>query len=287
MRQDWTPMNRRQFLVSSAVMLGAATIKVSPQAKKRPLGVQLYTVRKQARKHLPAVLASIREIGYEEIETYWDVYSRPAAELKRLINDHGLRVPSGHFNYDGLEAKLDYAATLGVGYIICPMLPKTMQISLDGFKQAADQFNKWGEKIKGMGLRFGFHNHNYEFRKLGNITGFEVLMSRTDPSLMCLEMDCYWITQAGHDPLEMLKTYGSRIQLLHLKDRKPGFPTSQKLDKRAEHFTPAGTGTINWKSILPAAQQNGIEHMFVEQDSSDIPPIESVRIAYKNLQPLL
>ncbi len=104
---------------------------------------------------------------------------------------------------------------------------------------------------------------------------------------MCLEMDCYWITQAGRDPLEMFKTYGSRIQLLHLKDRKPGFPTSQKLDKHAEHFTPVGTGTIDWKSILAAAQQNGIEHMFVEQDSADIPPLEAAGISYKNLQPLL
>jgi sugar phosphate isomerase/epimerase len=280
-------MNRRQFLISSGVVLGAAAMKVSAQTKIRPLGIQLYTVRKQAKKHLPDVLAAIREIGYEEVETYWDVYSRPAGELQRLINDHGLRVPSGHFDYDGLEGKLDYAATLGISYLVCPMLPKKMQTSLDGFKQAADQFNKWGEKINGMGMRFGFHNHNYEFANWGTTTGFDVLMSRTDPNLMCLEMDCYWITQAGRDPLEMLKTYGSRIQLLHLKDRKPGFPTSQKLDKRAEHFTPVGTGTIDWKGILAAARQNGTDHMFVEQDSADIPPIEAVRLSYRNLQPLL
>ena len=267
--------------------MGAAAMNVSAQTKKRALGIQLYTVRKQARKDLPGVLAAIRKIGYDEVETYWDVYSRPAAELKRLINDHGLSVPSGHFNYDGLAGKLDYAATLGVQYLVCPMLPKKMQTSLDGFTQAADQFNKWGEKIKSMGMRFVFHNHNYEFASLGNTTGFDVLMSRTDPNLMCLEMDCYWITQAGRDPLEMLKTYSGRIQLLHLKDRKPGFATSQTLDKHAEHFTPVGTGTIDWKSILAAAQQNGIEHMFVEQDSADTSPLEAVGISHKNLQPLL
>jgi sugar phosphate isomerase/epimerase len=280
-------MNRRQFLISSGVVLGAAALKVSAQTKTRPLGVQLYTVRKQAKNDLPGILKAVREIGYEEVETYWDVYTRPAAELKRLINDHGLRVPSGHFNYDGLEGKLDYAAALGVQYMVCPMIPEKMRTSADGFKQAADQFNKWGEKIKSMGMRFVFHNHNYEFASLESTTGFDVLMSRTDPNLMCLEMDCYWITQAGRNPLEMLKTYGSRIQLLHLKDRKPGFATSQKLGKPAEHFTPVGTGTIDWKGILAAAQQNGIEHMFVEQDSSDIPPLEAVRISYKNLQPLL
>lgn len=280
-------MNRRQFLVSSGVMLGAAALKVSGQTAKRPLGVQLYTLRKQAKKDLPGVLKAVRDIGYDEVETYWDIYNRPAAELKRLINDHGLRIPSGHFNYDGLESKLEYAAGLGVTYIICPMLPEKKRTSLDDFKQAADQFNKWGEKIKSMGMRFGFHNHNYEFHTIGNTTGFATLMSGTDPNLMCWEMDCYWITQAGLNPLDMFKTYGERIQLLHLKDRKPGFPTSQKLNKSAEHFTPAGTGTIDWKSILTAAQENGIEHMFMEQDSGDIPQLEAVRVAYKNLQSLL
>src|SRR5215831_4766121 len=92
-------MNRRQFLISSGVMLSAAAMRMSAQEKKRPLGVQLYTVRKQAKKDLTGVLAAIREIGYQEVETYWDVYNRPAAELKRLINDHGLAIPSGHFDY--------------------------------------------------------------------------------------------------------------------------------------------------------------------------------------------
>lgn len=280
-------INRRAFVFSSIALLGYAATKSFAQSMKRPLGVQLYTVRKQVKHHLPDTLAAIQQIGYQEVETYWNIYSHPAAELKRMINDHGLRVPSGHFDHKGLEGKLDYAATLGVDYIICPMLPKRMWTSSDGFKQAADQFNKWGEKIKGMGMRFGFHNHNYEFRRFGETTGFDILLSRTDPTMMCLEMDCYWITQAGQDPLQMLKTLGNRIQLLHLKDRKAGFPTSQTLNKQAEHMTPVGTGTIDGKNILAAAQQNGVAHMFVEQDSGDLPPLEELRISYKNLQPLL
>ncbi len=266
-------MNRREFLVSSMAVLGtAATTRwvaaswaqaAGSEGKKRPLGVQLYTVRKQAEKDLPGVLAAIQKIGYEEVETYWDVYTHPAAELKRMINDHGLRVPSGHFNYDGLEGKLDYAAALGLEYMICPMLPKKMWKSL------------------------GFHNHNYEFRDLGNATtGFDTLMSHTDPSLVCWEMDCYWITQAGRDPIEMFKALGNRIEMLHLKDRKPGFPPSQKMNKAAEHFTPAGTGTIDWKSILAVAQTNGVRHMFMEQDSGGV-PLENVAPAYKNLEAML
>lgn len=256
-------------------------------ALSRPLGVQLYTVPHQAEKHLPDVLAAIREIGYEEVETYGDIYSLPAAELKRLIHDHGLRVPSGHFDYGQIESKLQYAAALGVDWVICPDLPESMWTSLDGFRQGADQFNQWGEQIRAMGMRFGFHNHNYEFRRFGDTTGFDVLISRTDPNLVSLEMDCYWIVQAGQDPLQMFSHLGGRIKMLHLKDRKPGHKLSLKPNRSSMHMTPAGTGTINWKAILEAAQRNGVQHLFVEQDEGDLPPLEELRISYRNLQPLL
>ena len=152
------------------------------------------------------------------------------------------------------------------------MLPKDMWTSADGFKKAAEQFNKWGEQaIHSMGMQFGFHNHNYEFQKFGNTTGFDILTKTADPKLVCLEMDCYWITQAGQDPVAMLKKYGSRIQLLHLKDRMPGFPTSQMLGPDAEHITEVGSGTINWKAVLETAEQTGVKHYFVERDNGKHP----------------
>jgi len=279
-------INRREFLISSVAVLGWAQRALAADTP-RPLGVQLYTVRREVKRHLPDLLAAIRQMGYEEVETYWNVYTHPAAELKRRISDHGLRAPSGHFDYDKIESSFDYAAALGVEYIVCPMLPKPMWTSLDGFKRAADQLNHWGEQIQRMRMRFCFHNHNYEFRRFGDTTGFDVLMSRTDPNLVGLEMDCYWITQAGQDPLQMFSRLGNRIKLLHLKDRKPGYPPSQQMNRKAEHMTPVGTGTINWKAILEAAQQNGVQHLFVEQDSGDLPPLEELKISYKNLQPLL
>lgn len=276
-------ITRREFLISSVAVLGsAATVSFAAEEPRR-LGVQLYTVRHQAQRDLPSVLSSIRQIGYTDVETYWNIYSHPAAELKRMIEDHGLHAPSGHFDYDGLESKIDYASALSFEYVICPMLPKKMWQSLDGFKQAADQFNKWGERIKRQGMRFGFHNHNYEFRRFGDTTGYEALVSGTDPNLVFFELDCYWITQAGLDPIQMLDKLGNRVKLLHLKDRKPGFPTSQEMNKKAEHFTPVGTGTIQWKEILVAARPHGIEHMFVEQDSGDTTPLDELRTSYKNL----
>ncbi len=282
-------LNRREFIqfsLTAAASLSAARLLA---AERPALGVQLYTVRQDAARDLPAVLASVRQIGYTEVETYWDIYNHPAAELRRMIADHGLSVPSGHFDYQGLESKIEYAKILGVEYVICPMLPESMWFTLDGYKQAADQFNRWGEQIRQAGMQFGFHNHNYEFRRFEDTTGkdttgFETLMKRCDPKLVCIEMDCYWITQAGLDPLQMFRQYGDRVQLLHLKDRKPGFPATQIKDAAAEHFTEVGAGTIHWPEILAAARKNAVKHMFVERDSGDLPAMESLRISFRNLQ---
>ncbi|MGC2265276.1 MAG: sugar phosphate isomerase/epimerase, partial [Candidatus Acidiferrales bacterium] len=283
---------RREFLKFSLAGAGAlaagklARGAAAPSAH-RPLGVQLYTVRDAAERDLPGVLAAVRKIGYREVETYWNVYTHPAVELRRMITDHGLRVPSGHFDYDGLESKIDYAKTLGVQYMICPMLPEKMWNELDGYKSAAAQLNVWGEKVQKAGMQLGFHNHNYEFKRFGGTTGFATLMNETDAKLVCLEMDCYWIVEAGEDPLKMMERYSNRIKEIHLKDRKSGFPTSQVKDAAAEHFTEVGSGTIHWKPILAAAEKLGIKHFYVERDSGDLPPLESLRISFEYLQPLM
>ena len=281
-------LTRRDFIrSSSATLCSLAASRFSFASAAPPVGVQLYTVRDEAEKNLPRLLQEIRAIGYNYVETYWNVYTHPAKELRRMILDAGLGVPSGHFDYDGLDGKFDYAKQLGVQYIVCPMLPQSMWGSLEGFEKAADQFNRWGERARSMDMRFAFHNHNYEFRRFGQTTGFETLVKRTDPKLVCFEMDCYWITQAGEDPVAMMNKLGGRIRMLHLKDRKSGFPTSQEKNDAAEHFTEVGNGTIDWKKILVAARRNGIAYQFVEQDHCDRPPIESLRISYRNVVELI
>ncbi|MGZ4813760.1 MAG: sugar phosphate isomerase/epimerase family protein [Terriglobales bacterium] len=256
-------------------------------AIRKPIGVQLYTVRDQAEKDLPGVLKVIQGIGYQEVEPYWNIYNHPAKELKQMLADHGLTAASGHFDYEGLDTKFDYAQELGLTYMTCPMLPKSMWNSLDDFKKAADQFNKWGAQAKKRKMKFAFHNHNYEFKQFGNTNGFDTLLKGTDPKLVWFEMDCYWITQAGRDPVKMMDEHSGRIKMLHLKDRKPGFPASQSLDQAAMHFTEVGNGALNWKAILVAAEKNKIEHMFVEEDFCERPPLESLRISYNNLQKMM
>src|SRR5689334_11942728 len=199
-------LSRRRFLAASIGSIASALVtRAAFAASHRRLGVQLYTVRQQAESDLPGILKQIRAIGYDEVETYWNVYSHPAKELRQMVTDAGLTAPSGHFDYAGLPAKLEYGRELGVRYVICPMLPENMRDSLDGFKRAADNFNQWGERARTIGMRFGFHNHNYEFRRFGPTNGFQTLVTHTDPKLVCFEMDCYWITQAGEDPVAMLE----------------------------------------------------------------------------------
>jgi sugar phosphate isomerase/epimerase len=282
-------VTRRNFLKPSAAALPALALqdKSGFPTVHQPLGVQLYTVRKLAEANLPAVLKQIRAVGYQEVETYWNVYTHPAKELRHMIDDAGLSVPSGHFDYSGLDGKFDYAQQLGLNWMVCPMLPESQRSSWEGFRAAAKQFNEWGKRASDMGMRFAFHNHDYEFKSLNGKLGYDVLLEETDPTLVYYEMDCYWVAQSGNDPVEMLHRLGRRVRMLHLKDRKPGFPPSNDMSESSSHFTEVGHGSIDWKAILDTAHGLGIEYYFVEQDETPGNPIASIRSSYQYLRTLI
>jgi sugar phosphate isomerase/epimerase len=279
-------LTRREFLGSATAAAAAvATLEPTAFAKNadRPLGVQLYTVRSIIESDVPGTLAAIRKIGYSTVETYAAEYKMPAKDLRQAIVDAGLTAPSGHFGYADFGTRLDYAKELGLEYIVCSSIPGTIANSADGYKKAAEQYNAWGEQAKKVGLKFGFHNHDMEFKDYGGVTGFDVLIENTDPALVQWQMDCYWVAQAGRDPVEMLRKYGKRMQSLHLKDRKPGFPPSTDTGPGAAHFTEIGTGTLDWATILRLADKDHIPYMYVEQDQVERPPLESLQISYTNL----
>lgn len=246
--------------------------------------MQLFTVRHQAEQDLPAVLGQIHEIGYQEVEAYGGLYTHSAASLRHMILEAGLRVPSGHFDYRTLDTQFNYAQELGLSWIVCPAITPSLWGSLDGFRTAAKQFNAWGQRARQMGMRFAFHNHDYEFRPFNGKTGYEVLVDDTDPQLVFFEIDCYWAVQAGHDPLRMMERMGPRVKMLHLKDRAPGFPISYEMNQAAAHFVPVGSGTIDWKAILAEGKRIGVEHYFVEQDETAGPPINALRESYRYLR---
>jgi sugar phosphate isomerase/epimerase len=289
MRGELKVQTRREFLGSAAVGLAALGMEPLAFAKEtdRPLGVQLYTVRSLVGNDFPGTLRAIRKIGYRNVETYVAEYKMSAKELRAAIVDAGLTVPSAHFGYNDFDSRFEFAKELGAECVVCSMVPLTIANSADGYKRGAEQYNVWGAKAKSMGLRFGFHNHNVEFHEFGGITGLEILLENTDPSLVQWQMDCYWVAQAGRDPVAMIRKYGHRIQSFHVKDRKPGAPVTLETGPDSAYFTEVGDGTLDWKSILRLANQDHVPYLFVEQDQTNRPPLESLQISYTNLVKLL
>jgi sugar phosphate isomerase/epimerase len=279
-------LTRRRFLEFAATALPGFALVLEAQARF-PIGLQLSTLNAMAKADLAGTLKQIHSVGYQEVELTPVAYTLPPDQLRRVLAESGLKAPSGHFEYTDLSHQFEYAKALGLDWVVCPMLPKEQWTSIQGFRTAARQFNEWGKHAYDMGMRFAFHNHDYEFRRFGDVTGFDILIKETDPKLVFLEMDCYWVTQAGFDPVDMLHQLGRRVRMLHIKDRKAGFPASNDMSASSAHFTEVGTGGIDWPHIIAAARKLQIEHYFIEQDHIDGPPIESVRTSYNYLRRIL
>ncbi len=284
-------MDRRAFVRLSALAAAAGCVVRTPMqawgaSSDMHYGVQLFMVRRQAVVDLAAVLQGIRQVGFTEIELYPVVYSHTAAELKKMVEDAGLTTPAAHFDYAGLEDKVEYGHGLGLKYFVCPMLPEAQWGTLAGFRQAAELFNRVGAKCKAAGMEFCFHNHCYEFRPMEGSTGFAELMQHTDAKLVKLEFDMYWLAQAGQNPLAMLKKYANRVRLVHMKDRVAGAPTGYDMGKVAEHFTELGKGSLTWTVLLAQAKAQGVRHAFLDQDETAGPVMESMRESFAYLKTL-
>lgn len=249
-------------------------------------GVQLYMFRRQATGDLKGVLKAIHDVGFAQVELYPIAYDRPAAELKRMVTDAGLGAVAGHFDYVGLASKLDYARDLGLKYYVCPMLPHDQWDSLAGFRKAAELFNEVGKGARKNGMQFVFHNHDYEFKSIEGSNGWTELMKHTDPALVKLELDMYWLTQAGQDPYAMLTKHADRVVLIHMKDRTPNAPVTYNMDKESEHFTDVGKGTIDWPKLLGQGRKQGVKYAFVDQDETAGPVVESLKASYGYLRTL-
>ncbi len=249
-------------------------------------GVQLFMFRRQATSDLAGVLRAVHDVGFTQIELYPIAYNRPAPELKKMVQDAGLGAVAGHFDYVGLADKLDYAHQLGMKYFVCPMLPHDQWSSLAGFRKAAELFNVVGKGAQERGMEFVFHNHDYEFKPIEGSNGWTELMKHTDPKLVKLEFDMYWLTQGGQDPAAMLAKYADRCVLVHMKDRTPHAPVTYNMDKESEHFTELGRGTIDWPKLLTQAKRQGIRYAFVDQDETAGPVAESLKVSFGYLRGL-
>ena len=281
---------RRDFLRISALAAGCV-LRFPEHAfamdadRKMIYGVQLFMVRRQAATDLAGILKQIHDVGFTQIELYPIAYTHSPSELKKIVADSGLGLVSGHFDYVGFESKVQYGKELGLKFMVCPMLPQDQWTSTAGFAKAAADFNRWGAAVRDAGMEFLFHNHCYEFKpQEGGVTGWETLMKNTDPKLVKMEFDMYWLTQAGQDPSAMLRKYADRARLIHLKDRKAGAATGFAMGPVAEHFTELGTGTIAWPALIEQAKQQGIRYAFLDQDETAGPVIASMKESFAYLK---
>ena len=295
----WT---RRHFLQNSSFALAAMTCLPASAAPVRgplgkPIGLQVYTVREAAAKDFAGTLKAIAGIGYGEVELAGQP-AQPAAEMRKLIADCGLAVPSMHTGMRDLqknaEQRIEYAKALGVQYLVCSF-PSTADsrsmpndsiasmMTLDDWKWNAEQLNRVGELARKAGVRCGYHNHNIEFRSYDGVIAFDELLRQTDPALVTIELDIAWVVTAGHDPVAYLRKHADRISLLHVKDVRKDLQITQEL--RAQ-TTEVGSGQIDWKAVFAAASPQHIRHYFVEQENFERSPLEAVKLSFDYLRKL-
>jgi len=250
-------MNRRTFLATTTAATGAF-VRRAQAADMAHIGVQLYTVREALQRDFEGTLARIAGIGYREVE-FGGIEGPSPRETLAILKRHGLTAPSGHAQLDRLEYDLpkvlQEANEREQKYVVCPFLDDSRRRTLDDWKRLIATFNHIGEQTRRAGLAFAYHNHDFEFTALDGQIPYELLLANTDPALVGMEMDVYWVTWAGNDPLAWLQRHPGRFPLLHLKDMTP-----------TRAITDVGSGTIDFRRLLAAAPAAGVTHSFVEYD---------------------
>jgi len=281
-------VTRRDFIRHSAVSLPfASALLARERFSADDLGVQLYTVRNTIGKDPLGVLKRIEEIGYKEIEATYATLSMISPVLKQTsLRPVSVHIDEGIFMGEGskLDEVLANAKGFGFKFAVVPYIAPEHRGGPEVFKALADNLNKFGEKAKANGMRLCYHNHAFEYQNFGGKTGLEMLMSGTDKNLVGLELDIFWASVAGQNPIDLFKRYSGRIPLVHLKDKSKNFTQVQYNEKvPKDTFKEVGNGSIDIPAVLKAAEAEGAQHYFVEQDQTSGDPLDSLATSFKNL----
>jgi len=249
-----------------------------------PVGLQLYSVRTLLPNDYLGTLKQLAALGYREVEAA-GFYNHSASEVKDAMQQAGMRCVSSHYGHDALstqfEETLAFGKELGLEYIVCsspgrknPPTTKGAAMTMEDWRWNAEEFNKFGKKIKAAGMKFAYHNHVEEFHAIDGVVPYIELLEHTDPEYVSMEMDCGWVVVGGGNPLELLEKYPTRITMLHVKDFKSG--ASIESAKAAE----LGQGMLDYAPIFAAAAKYGhMKHCFVEQEEFlDVPAMQALKI---------
>lgn len=270
-------MDRRKFIENTGVLGLAAMLPLTsfslmddPTYK---MGYQLFSIRDEMAKNPKGTLEYLKGLGYEDFEIYGfdaekgSYYGYSPADFKVLLDDMNLTVTSGHYNFspyldtsdDELKRFVDQciagAHTLKINYITLPLIPPE-QRSIDNYKLLSQKMNSIGERITKAGLGFAYHNHGYEFEEQQGENGFDIILRETDPSLVKLQMDMYWVMHSSkYTPKELIQQQPGRYTMWHIKD----------MDKVSRDYTELGNGSINYPELLPDPKESGLEFYYIEQ----------------------
>jgi sugar phosphate isomerase/epimerase len=289
-------MNRRTF-IGTSIAAAVATSRPAWPAETHHIervGLQLYTVRDLMKKDFDSTIAKVAEIGYKEVE-FAGYFGKSPQEVRKILDGNKLTSPSEHVPYDTIEKKwpetLEAAHTIGQKFIVCPWIDITQRKEGDGWKHAAEAFNRAGEAAQKAGIQFAYHNHAFEFEPsdtLGGKMPYDFLLENTDPKLVKMEMDLCWITVGGQDPVKYFDRYPGRFPLVHVKDwttKGPGgndYGGATGASKKPGHMTDVGQGEIDFKRIFAQSGKAGIQHYFVENDEPKS-AFEDIKISYDYL----
>jgi sugar phosphate isomerase/epimerase len=270
-------MNRRQFLHQTATATAAglaATLSptLAAEARRIPVGLQLYSVREQCAKDLPGTLEAVARIGYKHVE-FAGYHGRNAKDLRKLLDNAGLHACGTHTPYesvlpDKLQETIDFNLTIGNKFLIVPwMEAKSKQAWLD----KAKQFNEIAQKLKPHGLLTGYHAHAHDFEKFDGQSAWDIFFGTTRPEVV-MQLDTSNCIDGGADPVAVLKQYPGRATSIHLK-ANGGSPEAV-----------FGEDKVNWPAVFAFCESKGGTQIYVVEHESGKDPIDAVKRAYIALQ---
>lgn len=247
------------------------------------IGLQLFSVWKDAEKDFLGTIQKVAELGYEAIQ-FAGFYDTPADKLQNVLKENGISVAGAHIGIeklldDELKKSIEYNIAIDNNLLICPALPKEMRQTADDYKKSAETLNQIGETCKKAGFTFAYHNHAFEFEQFGSETGFDLLLGHTNPNLVKMELDCYWASFAEHDPLEIIQKYKNRVVSLHIKD--------MKIVNGKKTGIEVGKGQLDIASLVRMGNKVGVEWFTVEQEEFERDPYESLSINVDTLKQLM
>ena len=259
-------------LICSANSFPAALQKTEMgQNFKERIGLQLYSLREQFARDVPKTLDQVRDFGIKYVETH-STYGLTPEKFRAELDSRGLKAVSGHFPYerfrDQIEEVAREAKILGLQYAGSAWIPHKEPFDEKTCREAIKVFNHAGEVLAKHGLKFFYHTHGYEFLPHGPGTFFDLMMAETKPQFVHYEIDVFWVVHPGLDPVKLLEKYGSRFELMHVKDMKRGTPTGLFTGHSdVTNNVVLGTGVIDWAAVLRAGRKAGVNWYFIEDES--------------------